>query len=224
MATNIIPFTNANTNALLRKPLFDDIIDEPEHDEIITHLHSILKKHIRESDEINENAERNKITRCITCGIFMLFYLPTIICNLYYASNDKSCITNTNPDFKLNLYDFLYVDAWASITIMFIIVIDVLYNNNNKNNILEQLYNIFIHCYSAFLFIWTIMGCIIFVLLLDTQSCASSIYKYVFALLIIKCIIQVFNVIRYINIYTGYINQLSGNNNISTAVLTQNNR
>ena len=215
MATTHIPFNNNNIN--LRQPLFDDT-------ETNCNIHSILKKHIRESDEINENAERNKITRCITCGIFMLFYLPTIICNLYYASNDKSCITNTNPDFKLNLYDFLYVDAWASITIMFIIVIDVLYNNNNKNNILEQLYNIFIHCYSAFLFIWTIMGCIIFVLLLDTQSCASSIYKYVFALLIIKCIIQVFNVIRYINIYTGYINQLSGNNNISTAVLTQNNR
>jgi hypothetical protein len=68
------------------------------------------------------------------------------------------------------------------------------------------------------------MGCIIFILLIDTQSCASSIYKYVFALLIIKCIIQVFNIIRYINIYTGYINQLSGNNNLSTAVLTQNNR
>ena len=158
----------------------------------------------------------------ITCGIFMLFYLPTIICNLYYLSNDDSCITNTNPDFKLNLYDFLYVDAMASITVIFVIIIDVLYNP--KNNILEQLYNVFIHCYSAFLFIWTIMGCIIFILLLDTQSCDSNIYKYVFALLIIKCIIQVLNVIRYINIYKGYINKLSGNNNLSTDILIQNNR
>ncbi len=224
MATNIIPFTNANANAnaILRKPLFDDLIDEPENNEIITHLHSILKKHIRESDEINENAERNKITRCITCGIFMLFYLPTIICNLYYASTDNSCITNTNPDFKLNLYDFLYVDAWVSITIMFVIIIDMLYNH--KNNILQQLYNIFIHCYSAFIFIWTIMGCIIFILLLDTQSCESSLYKYVFVLLIIKCIIQVLIVIRYINIYKRYINKLSGNNNLSTDILIQNNR
>jgi hypothetical protein len=62
------------------------------------------------------------------------------------------------------------------------------------------------------------MGCIIFMLLLDTQSCESSIYKYVFVLLIIKCIMQVFNVMRYINIYKGYINQLSRD------VLTQNNR
>jgi hypothetical protein len=216
MATNIIPFTNP----LLRKPLFDDLIDEPEIDEPITHLHSILKKHMRETDELNEKAEQNKIARRITCGIFMLFYLPTIICNLYYSSTDNSCINNTNPDFKLNLYDFLYVDAWSSITVIFVIIIDVLYNNNNnnKNNILEQLYNVFIHCYSAFIFIWTIMGCIIFMLLLDTQSCESSIYKYVFVLLIIKCIMQVFNVMRYINIYKGYINQLSRD------VLTQNNR
>ena len=222
MATNIIPFTNSTANAILRKPLFDDLIDEPEHDEPITHLHSILKKHMRETDEINEKEEQNKIARRITCGIFMLFYLPTIICNLYYLSNDDSCITNTNPDFKLNLYDFLYVDAMASITVIFVIIIDVLYNP--KNNILEQLYNVFIHCYSAFLFIWTIMGCIIFILLLDTQSCDSNIYKYVFALLIIKCIIQVLNVIRYINIYKGYINKLSGNNNLSTDILIQNNR
>lgn len=212
MATTIVPFTNA----LLRKPLFDEVIDEPEDDEIITHLHSILKKHIRETDEINEKAEQNKIARCITCGIFMLFYLPTIICNLYYSSTDNSCINNTTPDFKLNLYDFLYIDAWSSITIMFVIIIDVLYNNNNKNNILEQLYNVFIHCYSAFIFIWTIMGCIIFMLLLDTQSCESSLYKYVFVLIIIKCIIQVFNVIRYINMYKG-------NNKLSRDVLTQNN-
>lgn len=222
MATNIIPFTNSNANAILRKPLFDDLIDEPEHDEPITHLHSILKKHMRETDEINEKAEQNKMATRITCGIFMLFYLPTIICNLYYTSTDNSCITNTNPDFKLNLYDFLYVDALASITIMFVIIIDVLYNN--KNNILEQLYNIFIHCYSAFIFIWTIMGCIIFILLLDTQSCESSLYKYVFVLLIIKCIIQVLIVIRYINIYKRYINKLSGNNNLSTDILIQNNR
>ena len=222
MATNIIPFTNSTANAILRKPLFDDLIDEPEHDEPITHLHSILKKHMRETDEITEKEEQNKIARRITCGIFMLFYLPTIICNLYYLSTDDSCITNTNPDFKLNLYDFLYVDALASITVIFVIIIDVLYNP--KNNILVQLYNVFIHCYSAFLFIWTIMGCIIFILLLDTQSCDSNIYKYVFALLIIKCIIQVLNVIRYINIYKGYINKLSGNNNLSTDILIQNNR
>ena len=50
MATNIIPFTNSTANAILRKPLFDDLIDEPEHDEPITHLHSILKKHMRETD------------------------------------------------------------------------------------------------------------------------------------------------------------------------------
>ena len=137
MATNIIPFTNSTANAILRKPLFDDLIDEPEHDEPITHLHSILKKHMRETDEITEKEEQNKIARRITCGIFMLFYLPTIICNLYYLSNDDSCITNTNPDFKLNLYDFLYVDAMASITVIFVIIIDVLYNP--KNNILEQL-------------------------------------------------------------------------------------
>jgi hypothetical protein len=221
MATTIIPFTSANANAMLRKPLFDEVIDESEHDEIITHLHSILKKHMRETDEIHENAARNKIARCITGGILMLFYLPTIICNLYYASTDNSCINNTNPDFKLNLYDFLYVDAWASITVIFVIIIHVLYNN--KNNILLQLYNIFIHCYSAFIFIWAIMGCIIFMLLLDTQSCESSIYKYVFVLLIIKCIIQVFNVMRYINMYKGYINKLSENNNLSTDGLTQNN-
>ena len=202
MTTNIVPFIS-NTEDHdhetidLQDQLKCDLIDPNSKNILIGS--SIMKKYRRDEEARLEKEYINNLARKLTCGTFALLYLPTIICNLHFALNDKSCVNNPNPTFGINLSDFLYVDAIASLITIIVIILFVFYNITN--NILDKLYNIYIHCYSVFLLGWTIIGCLIFWIYIDTSSCGSSVYKYMFVLLLIKFIIQLCNGWRYLNMY-----------------------
>ena len=181
MTTNIMPFTSNTEDhetINLQDQLKCDLIGS--NNKIITS--SIMKKYKREEEARLENEYINNLARKLTCGTFALLYFPTIICNLHFALHDTSCVNNPNPTFGINLSNFLYVDAIASLITIIVIILFVFYNITN--NILEKLYNIYINCYSAFLLGWTVIGCLIFWVYVDTNSCASSVYKYMFVLLL----------------------------------------
>ena len=128
---------------------------------------------------------------------------------------DKSCIYNASF-VDINLYKFLLVDTIGSILTGSIFILFILYNI--KNNILEWVYNIYVYVYFVYLFIWLIVGSVIFWVFTDRHNCNEGIYIYLFVLLVLKCVFQVFNIMRCVNIYKNKnnINQDITNNNVVT--------
>ena len=128
---------------------------------------------------------------------------------------DKSCIYNTSF-VDINLYKFLLVDTIGSILTGSIFILFILYNI--KNNILEWVYNIYVYVYFVYLFIWLIVGSVIFWVFTDRHNCNEGIYIYLFVLLVLICVFQVFNIMRCVNIYKNKnnINQDITNNNVVT--------
>lgn len=237
MASNLIPFSNKNNedeNETIN--LNDELISSNEEQDIQSNndndndnIHIGILKYIKEEQERKFKENISATVRKQLSLIVSLFYLPTIVCNIHYMETDKSCIHN-NPFLNINLYKFLLVDTIgsllsASVFILFIIC-------NIKNNILEKIYNIYVYCYFIYLFIWLIVGSVIFWKFTDRNNCNQGIYTYLFILLVLKCAFQLFNIMRCLNIYKN--NRENENNNkvttnypnniLSTAVLTQNNR
>ena len=120
------------------------------------------------------------------------------------------CLYNTSF-VDINLYKFLLVDTIGSILTGSIFILFILYNI--KNNILEWVYNIYVYCYFIYLFIWLIVGSVIFWVFTDRRNCNEGIYIYLFVLLVLKCVFQVFNIMRCVNIYKNKNNQDITNNN-----------
>jgi hypothetical protein len=187
MATTHIPFSNNKTN--LKQPLFDDT-------KTIYNIHSILKKQLSEDETTEQQSEINIIAKRVTVILFILVYIPVIICNLYFANTNNSCITLTNKSFNLSLYDYLYVDAGSSIALLSFITIDVLYDKD-EIYLIKKIYDTFIICYKIFTFIWLVIGGCIFWVLIDNKLCDHNVYYYMYIVLIIKIIIQVINMIIY---------------------------
>ena len=191
MSTTHIPFNNNKTK--LRQPLFDN---NETTDETICNIHSILKKQLSIDETTQQQYEINTIARRVTVILFILVYIPVIICNLYFANTNNSCITLTTKSFNISLYDYLYVDAGSSIALLSFITIDVLYDKD-EIYLIKQIYDMFIICYKIFTFIWLLIGGFIFWVLIDNKLCDHNLYYYMYIILIIKIIIQLINMVIY---------------------------
>jgi hypothetical protein len=221
MAANCIPFSNkTNDNEYSEDNetinLNDDLISNNEEQNIQSNekydnnLHVGILKCRKEEQERKFKENISATVRKQMSFVVSLFYLPTIICNIHFMETNDSCLYNTSF-VDINLYKFLLVDTIGSILTGSIFILFILYNI--KNNILEWVYNIYIYVYFVYLFIWLIVGSVIFWVFTDRRNCNEGIYIYLFVLLVLKCVFQIFNIMRCVNIYKNKNNQDITNNN-----------
>jgi len=154
----------------------------------------ILKK---PKNDINEQ----NIMLCVKSFAFLLllaFTVPFIVCNVYYAYKDTSCVT-INPDhFDVNLKTYLAVDGIIGAIALFIIIFVaccIKEEPNSNNCCLNMVGNLA----TVFGVTWTIIGAIIFWKLIDNTRCDRAVYNYVTAQLVIK--------------FIGYSLRICANNN-----------
>jgi hypothetical protein len=147
-----------------------------------TIVKGILKRKEPENDE--------NIFVCVKSCMFitvLVLTVPFIVCNLYYAYTDESCV-NIYPDhFGVNLKIYLAVDGILGavvIGIIFTVVFLLKKKPNNNNCCLTTFGNIA----TAFGIAWTIVGAIIFWKLIDNTKCDNSVYNYVFTQLVTSII------------------------------------
>jgi hypothetical protein len=226
MAANCIPFSNKTNNNEYSEDnetinLNDDLISDNEEQNIQSNeeydnkLHAGILKCRKEEQERKFKENISATVRKQMSFVVSLFYLPTIICNINFMETNDSCLYNASF-VDINLYKFLLVDTIGSILTGSIFILFILYNI--KNNILEWVYNIYVYVYFVYLFIWLIVGSVIFWVFTDRRNCNEGIYIYLFVLLVLKCVFQVFNIMRCVNIYKNKNNQdiTNNNNNIVT--------
>lgn len=214
MASNCIPLSNKNEEEHETIKLNDDLISKKQekeqniqtNEEYDNKLHVGILKYRREEQERKLNENISATLRKQLSFVVSLFYLPSIILNIHYIENDDSCLHN-NPFVNINLHTFLLVDTIGSILTLSIVVLFILYNI--KNNILQHLYNIYLYCYFIYLFIWLIVGSVVFWVFTNKHNCDKGIYTYIYVLIVLKCVFQIFNILRCVNIYKN--NKETGN-------------
>ena len=141
---------------------------------------------------------------------------PFAICDLYYATTDNSCITQSQTSHNLVIIMKSYL--MASGIIMFIIIgafnfalfaldLNVMFpstrsSKREDDDDITCCANICLWIFRAFDLSWLILGCVLFWEYTDIASCSQTVHDYLFARFILALIS-----------YVGRIQQANQNNN-----------
>jgi hypothetical protein len=157
-------------------------------------IKGILKKPEPESGE--------NILLCVKTVMFTIllaFTLPFIVCNLYYAYNDDSCVTINPDNFGVNLQTYLAVDGIILAVALFVIMLSAYcFVKEGPNDDHCCLYT-FGKFATIFGMAWTIIGSVIFWKFIDNKRCDGPVYNYVSAQLVIKIVCYFFRIMSNIN-------------------------
>jgi len=152
-----------------------------------TQIKSILK--MQPSVEENRLIEK-KIIICCIWMITLILYLPIIICDVYYAYNDNTCVNEYPADININLKQYLIISA---LTTFIMINSYTLITNYSINDEYTQsvcfLFStcVFMSLLGLFVLVWNILGAFIFWgSIYGKGYCSKHLTTYLFVSLIIK--------------------------------------
>ena len=152
-----------------------------------TQIKSILK--IQPSVEENRMLEKKIIVCCIWI-ITIIIYLPMIICDVYYAYNDETCVNKYPADIDINLKQYLLVSALSTFIMIntYIIITNYSINNQYNQNICFLFSTcVFMSLLGLFVLVWNILGAFIFWgSIYGKGYCSKHLTTYLFVSLIIK--------------------------------------
>lgn len=124
--------------------------------------------------------------------IILVCLIPFVVCNLYYAYSDKSCVHEKAGKLDVNLFNYLVVDGIFGAVVAIVWFLQICTSNFTEDSELPVgrwfIVVLITGIGSVFGLAWTITGAIIFWSLIDNQLCDNGVYNYVFAQLIIKLI------------------------------------
>jgi len=176
--------------------------------DIESQIHSEeVRENVQRISSILKNSESRSSVNDGLFGFYMKLFIlfiisicivPFVVCNLYYAYSDNSCVHEPAGKLAVNLFNYLVVDGifGAIVAIVWFLLICTT-NFTGESNLTGE-GNLSIGNWigaalitgivSIFGLAWTITGAIIFWSLMDNNLCDKGIYNYVFAQLIIKLI------------------------------------
>lgn len=183
--TNIIPiaipidaFTEAN------------IVQQRHQQELINEA-ATIRSLLTQTQETENEIQIEICGKVMILLLLMIVPFPIIVCDMFYAYNDESCVNEYPKGLNMNMKDYLLVCAYLSIIIL-TACLGILCIASKKN---IDLINTFIHVKLYWLFmiinvftlVWHIMGAVIFWgTLYPEKLCDNSPSSYFFASLIIK--------------------------------------
>ena len=155
-----------------------------------------LKSILIKSDENKHKIFMNNFHKvCYIFGLCVLC-LPLIICDIYFAINDDTCLHNKINKLQINMYDYLFVSGiWGIIILMSCSLIKyyIIRQNYDEDNMLITFILYSSLSNKIFSTAWVILGSVMFWSILDTNNCSSTIYNYLFASMIIKSTYVIIN-------------------------------
>lgn len=135
--------------------------------------------------------------------IILLFNFPLCITELYYAFTDNSCVHIKNNKFHIDLYTYLVVDGLYGIILSLLCSIYICcfidFDKTDLSFITKLIIDYISYILLLFNLSWTIVGCIVFWLIIEFNICDNNIYTFVFAELIIKVIFLFIQITKLTN-------------------------
>lgn len=152
---------------------------------------SILKRtSVDQDDEVSR-----KILIYSVWIIVLIICLPIIVCDLYFAYNDETCLNDYPANIDLNLKQYLIVSAFTSLIIINIYMTLMNYftkDTYNDNMCLIISSFVFIGLLGIFALIWNILGAVIFWgYIYGNGNCSKKVSTYLFVSLILKFVFTV---------------------------------
>lgn len=141
----------------------------------------------------------NDFVEVKNCGICAKFCLctfitallsPLVICDLYFALTDTSCVDQTFHRLQINMKDYLFITGIIGITIigiidLLILVFDYNFDKNSNKGDAGIILSICCWVFKIFSIAWLVLGCSIFWSFMDTTMCSKQTYSYLLARFII---------------------------------------
>ena len=149
---------------------------------------------IQNINTTDKDAETNCIIHTIWVIVFMLCS-PIIICDVYFAYTDETCVNEYPANLELNLKHYLFISALSTfINInMYMLFIKYFVKTEYNENLFWVLsVGVFISLLALFSLIWNILGAVIFWgSIYATNHCSKQVSTYIFVSLIIKFVLTV---------------------------------
>jgi len=130
-------------------------------------------------------------------SLFILaFGSPFIICDLYYAYTDTTCVHNPTKKLDIDMYQYLLISGYYGVAFLGSIVLAIFtLKPAGLDAKISDCVKVFaiLFKYLPLLFgtAWVIVGSIIFWYEIDNATCSKPVYNYLTASLVLK-IISVF--------------------------------
>ena len=149
-------------------------------------LKSILKRTSVEQD----NDIARKIVIYSVWIVALIICLPIIICDLYFAYTDETCVNEYPANIDINMKQYLIVSAITSFVIInaYMLLINSFVKEEYTDNFCcVILAFVFIGLLGIFALIWNILGAVIFWgSIYGEGHCSRKVSTYLFVSLIIK--------------------------------------
>ena len=154
-------------------------------------LKSILKRTSVEQD----NDIARKIVIYSVWIVNLIICLPIIICDLYFAYTDETCVNEYPANIDINMKQYLIVSAITSFVIInaYMLLINSFAKEEYTDNFCcVILAFVFIGLLGIFALIWNILGAVIFWgSIYGEGHCSRKVSTYLFVSLIIKFVFTV---------------------------------
>ena len=135
---------------------------------------------------------------CVKLFISLLvlaFGSPFVICDLYYAYTDDTCLHNPTKKLDIDMYQYLLISGYYGVSFLGFIVLAIFISkkqdfDSKKSNDDNDCIILFAHILKILMLLfstaWVVVGAIIFWHEIDNASCAKPVYNYLTASLVIK--------------------------------------
>ena len=144
---------------------------------------------IQNINKTDKDAETNCIIHTIWI-IILLLCSPIIICDVYFAYTDETCVNEYPANLELNLKHYLFISALSTFININMYMLFIKYfvkTEYNKNLFWVLSVGVFISLLALFSLIWNILGAVIFWgSIYATNHCSKQVSTYIFVSLIIK--------------------------------------
>ena len=149
---------------------------------------------IQNTNRADKDAETNCIIHTIWI-IILILCSPIIICDVYFAYTDETCVNEYPANLELNLKHYLFISALSKFIFINMYMLFIKYfvkTEYNKSLLWVLLVGVFISLLALFSLIWNILGAVIFWgSIYATNHCSKQVSTYIFVSLIIKFVLTV---------------------------------
>ena len=129
----------------------------------------------------------------ISLGYAFLAF-PFFVSNIYFASNDQSCVEMIDPNIKMNFKAFLITDSFLHLA-RFVMCLFITSDINKMTSFMIKMFVL-----NMFGFVWTILGCVVFY---NTAFCSCDYDVKTYGCVYLSLLISALSNSRYSYTYNS---------------------
>ena len=148
---------------------------------------TVKKEEVNVLIEKNDNSEAC-CAKMLIIFMFTAIFSPFGICDIYFASTDKTCVNQSQESHKLNINLHSYLLASGIINLIIIGIADfsiLIFDFNlyqpDKTSEFYMFLKFFTWLNKIFGISWLILGCVLFWGYTDISLCSQNVHDYLFA-------------------------------------------